>query len=367
MIIADEPRMRLRDILLKYGKATIDDPQRCEGLLRDLCGPHRKEVNVLVAALREGIPTELAFPGSEAAAIPEPILIRRLSKRLEENRGTKESLARWAVESWAFALGRIPEAGLSRDTAGGARPIGPDSRPSPTDGSTRLRSSSTEPASIAPPKRRSGGAPQVAVPAYSPRRNNRSGRITRFGWSLVAAAAMAAVLFASAGLLIWRNGTTGSGGGLVIRSDPPPPPTKIGRGPISPAISLAEARRFVEAFTSAANLGLAEQLLPFYCDRVDYYSAGVVGKAHILADKREYYSRWPEVQNRLSGQCELRPSSDPDAATVVFMTDFVVRSPQRRQEISGSARTTVKLRRVGRQLGIFDEKQSVLTRKKKSF
>lgn len=55
----DLPRQVLCDLMAKYGQDLTNDGQRCEALLRDFCGKARSEISILIAALREGIVTEL--------------------------------------------------------------------------------------------------------------------------------------------------------------------------------------------------------------------------------------------------------------------------------------------------------------------
>ncbi len=98
------PRQKLCEIIVRYGRSLCEDPQRCEGLLRDLCGQYRKELSALVSALKEGIPAELV---SSQNNVPIVVLLARLAKRLQENCALDETAAKWAVESWALALGVI--------------------------------------------------------------------------------------------------------------------------------------------------------------------------------------------------------------------------------------------------------------------
>jgi hypothetical protein len=100
----DIPCEKLKYILTQYGRAICDDPRRCEGMLRDLCPEHKREVNVLMAALREGVAEDLM---TMSAAAPEELVFARLRKRLYDNLGIAENFAHWAVESWALALGII--------------------------------------------------------------------------------------------------------------------------------------------------------------------------------------------------------------------------------------------------------------------
>ncbi|HWT00894.1 MAG TPA: hypothetical protein VN256_11665 [Pyrinomonadaceae bacterium] len=98
----DAPRETLRELIARHGRDLCSDARRCEGLLRDLCGEHRREINLLVGALRERVPLDLmAAQGS----VPRGLLLTRLSRRLEDQLAVTEEAARWAVDSWALALG----------------------------------------------------------------------------------------------------------------------------------------------------------------------------------------------------------------------------------------------------------------------
>ncbi len=100
------PRQKLRAIILQYGRSICDEPQRCEALLRDYCGQYRGEISVLVNALKEKVAANLL---SSQNTVPIDILIARLTKQLQNNLYLAEGAARWAVESWAVALGVISE------------------------------------------------------------------------------------------------------------------------------------------------------------------------------------------------------------------------------------------------------------------
>jgi formylglycine-generating enzyme required for sulfatase activity len=101
----EEVRQRLCELIVRFGTSVCEEVLRCEGLLRDLCPGHRAEVNLLVTALRERVVSELGKPAS--SGVPVEFLLGRLGKRLEEEHGLTADAARWAVESWALALGRI--------------------------------------------------------------------------------------------------------------------------------------------------------------------------------------------------------------------------------------------------------------------
>jgi hypothetical protein len=90
--------------------------------LRDLCGAHRREINILLGALRERVPLDLLAARN---SVPVELLLTRLSKRLEDHLALTEEAARWAIDSWALALGIVSDAELeemSRRRAAGATP-----------------------------------------------------------------------------------------------------------------------------------------------------------------------------------------------------------------------------------------------------
>jgi len=103
-----EPSVRdtLRQLIARYGHSLCDDPRRCEAMLRDLCGQHKREVFILVSALKQRVAADL-LGGS--GGLPTPLLLGRLRKRLEDELALTGEAAHWAVETWALALGIIAE------------------------------------------------------------------------------------------------------------------------------------------------------------------------------------------------------------------------------------------------------------------
>ena len=117
---AEIPREKLKELMQKNGDGLLQDPDRCEGLLKDHCGSHRREISALVGALEERVPMELK--SSWQTAMTPEAMRARLVQRLEENRGLAPDVANWAVDAWSYALG----VGLGRssdrveDAGGGA-------------------------------------------------------------------------------------------------------------------------------------------------------------------------------------------------------------------------------------------------------
>jgi hypothetical protein len=97
----DVPRRTLAELIARYGLGLCDEPRRCEGLLRDFCGAYRREIHLLVSALKEHIAADLLAPDP----LPRPMKVLRLAGRLQNTLGVTEAAAVWAVNSWALVLG----------------------------------------------------------------------------------------------------------------------------------------------------------------------------------------------------------------------------------------------------------------------
>ena len=101
----DLPRQKLQFILSQYGRSICDEPKRCEGMLKDLCnGECKREITVLIGALRENVAKELL---AQSATLPIEAIAPKLTRRLYDDLGIAEEFAQWAVETWALALGLL--------------------------------------------------------------------------------------------------------------------------------------------------------------------------------------------------------------------------------------------------------------------
>jgi hypothetical protein len=114
---------KLRYIVGTYGLDVCNNPRQVEGLLRDLSGEHRREISVLTGATREGVPAELL---AARESIAYAVLVERLTRLLQDNLALTDEAARWAVETWALALGVARTSSQSS-----ARPAQPVSRVAP--------------------------------------------------------------------------------------------------------------------------------------------------------------------------------------------------------------------------------------------
>lgn len=170
MFMNNLPREMLRQILAKYGKDICSDARRCEGLLNDLCGSYRREINVLVNALAERIPLDLL---AASHTMPYELLLTRLEKRLEDQTGLTAEAARWAVESWALALGvasdaEIEERNRKQSKLSSATKAGTTQPTKPENLQANPNASNANRANPAQPRK-----PQKPMPSKSPLPPNR--------------------------------------------------------------------------------------------------------------------------------------------------------------------------------------------------
>lgn len=125
--VSDLAREKLREAVVAFGRNAFAEPRRCEAILRDLCPNAPREIFLLVSALRENVAAQLISQD----AMPENALFSALSHRLSESLGLSEDAARWAVESWRFALEDNPGLkgageGLRRLTVSRVSPAEPE-------------------------------------------------------------------------------------------------------------------------------------------------------------------------------------------------------------------------------------------------
>lgn len=98
------PQQILCRLIEQYGTGLCYEPKRCEGMLRDLCGEHRREISALVGALNQDVVADLLkLQGTGVSGLS----MGPLSQRLQDNLALAPMAAVWAVESWALALGLI--------------------------------------------------------------------------------------------------------------------------------------------------------------------------------------------------------------------------------------------------------------------
>ena|GEM_PF-1072229 len=100
----DAVRQRLCELIAHYERSLVDDVRRCESLMRDFCGA-TMECKILLLAMKEQVPQELLAHSPDSW----PLVLARLSQKLEQGFAMEPVAAKWAVESWAIALGIVSD------------------------------------------------------------------------------------------------------------------------------------------------------------------------------------------------------------------------------------------------------------------
>lgn len=107
----DLPRQKLREIVAncytianQRGHNPLTDAEICKEMLLTLCTPgNTGAIDALVAAVREGIPTDIEhYPQNKSIEG----YLHVLSERLVSSDSMPKNIANWVVESWAEALDR---------------------------------------------------------------------------------------------------------------------------------------------------------------------------------------------------------------------------------------------------------------------
>jgi len=124
----DLVRQELCQIIRSHGLSVCDDPKRLRGMLADLCPDFKREVQVLTSALEQRVASDLLTGSGNH---PWEVVSARLVHRLGDELAMTEDAARWAVESWGVALGKLPARSAVKDpvidsepdTRSGRRPM----------------------------------------------------------------------------------------------------------------------------------------------------------------------------------------------------------------------------------------------------
>ena len=132
----EEAARILISLVSRYGTSLAFDPLRCEGLLRDTCPRCRREIFVLVNAVRQQVPADLLSPRH---SLPPGLFRGFLKKRLQDELAFSDDAAQWAVDTWAVALGidANPDAGETGFSPIPAKRVPGISFPEDTSPSTR--------------------------------------------------------------------------------------------------------------------------------------------------------------------------------------------------------------------------------------
>src|SRR5579872_1008378 len=98
----DAAREKLCGIIETHGLSACDNPRALESLLREETAGLTEETEALIAALKAGVLADLRTLPADA---PRDIPLKLLAQQLADETSLSEEGARWAVLSWAKALG----------------------------------------------------------------------------------------------------------------------------------------------------------------------------------------------------------------------------------------------------------------------
>jgi hypothetical protein len=144
---SDEVRGQLRRLVRQYPEIARD-PRLCRALLRDAWDGAVLESSVLTRAVEDGLVEELRTELLGGGAPSEA-----WAARLESRHGLRPELARWAVDSWRFALRDDPSDPPTAASPVPAIPTAPSPPPA-------------EAAPVPPPPGRGTPAPAI-VPSFA--------------------------------------------------------------------------------------------------------------------------------------------------------------------------------------------------------
>jgi tetratricopeptide (TPR) repeat protein len=109
-IMVDIPQRILCSLIHEHGTSIMRDPVKFRNLLADYYqGGYKKERKCLSDALSERIPEILLTKKDQLEYL---ILSQQLSRKLIDDLGITPELAKWTVDSWAFALEVVTEVDL---------------------------------------------------------------------------------------------------------------------------------------------------------------------------------------------------------------------------------------------------------------
>lgn len=111
-------------IVQRHGPGLAERPERAVALLRDAIPELRREIGLLGAAAREGGARRLrdAMAGDAATLT---LALPQITADLAALTAVEVPAARWALESWAVALGAMPAAAPPQPPLAGAAPSRP--------------------------------------------------------------------------------------------------------------------------------------------------------------------------------------------------------------------------------------------------
>jgi WD40 repeat protein len=100
-------RKKLQDLIAHRGQGLCLEPEQCKAAVKELCARHPVEQFVLVSMVDLGM-----LPRIVEMTEDWPDVAAELADRLASERSLNRDAARWGVETWGVALGKVDEAEL---------------------------------------------------------------------------------------------------------------------------------------------------------------------------------------------------------------------------------------------------------------
>lgn len=126
----------------------------------------------------------------------------------------------------------------------------------------------------------------------------------------------------------------------------------------STSISKDEVRSFIERVLRLNAIKDLNSVLWCYADQVNYYDRGVVNRDYIRRDLGYYYKNWDTISSSIDGDIVVIVTDQQDMRTVEFVSRYAVENA--RKSVAGKVQNIWKIKKVGNELKIVDQKQRIL-------
>ena len=97
-------RQKLCEIIKIKGPSVYNEEKKIEGLLKDYCGEHKKEINIIIIAIKSGIVSEIISSKDNKHI---ELLIPNFIKTMIEEYSLNENAAKWVIETICISLNII--------------------------------------------------------------------------------------------------------------------------------------------------------------------------------------------------------------------------------------------------------------------
>ena len=99
----DLPRQKLKEIIIQHGRSLCENPQRCEVFLNNYCGEYKREMFLIISALKQAFAKDLL----NFNYINIELLVVRLLKKIQNDPGLAQEATHCAVESSVHVLDKM--------------------------------------------------------------------------------------------------------------------------------------------------------------------------------------------------------------------------------------------------------------------